>query len=137
MYFEQYTYIFAVQHRYRSNNHPICIDMLVRVHNCVCVKWSFFSQAGLEGIGKNPKSRFFLLGLRSPWGQVLSLKTFCRIRVLFLKISCANFQLTKFVSSLKDVSGNLFSAFWHLVVMFGQNEWFQAYFQNSIFQSFF
>jgi hypothetical protein len=27
-------------------------------------KWSFFSQAGLEGSGKNPKSGFFLLGLK-------------------------------------------------------------------------
>ena len=28
------------------------------------IKWSFFSQAGLEGSGKNPKSGFFLLGLK-------------------------------------------------------------------------
>ena len=27
----------------------VYVDILVRVHNCVCVKWSFFSQAGLEG----------------------------------------------------------------------------------------
>ena len=60
MYFEQY--IFAVQHRYRSNNHPMCIDMLVRVRNCVCVKWSFFSQAGSEGSGKK-KFKIFPTGL--------------------------------------------------------------------------
>ena len=49
----------------------------------------------------------------TPWGQVLSKKTFCRIPVLFWKISCANFQLTKFVMSFKNVSGNLFSTCLH------------------------
>jgi hypothetical protein len=31
----------------------------------MCIKWPFFThQAGLEGSGKNPKSGFFLLGLK-------------------------------------------------------------------------
>ena len=62
----------------------------------------------------------------------MSLKTFCWISVVDEEISCANLQLTKFVSSFKNMSGNLFSTFWHLVVMFGQNDWFEAFFQNSV-----
>ena len=39
------------------------IDFDNRPHACIPLKWSFFSQARLEGSGKNPKSGFFLLGL--------------------------------------------------------------------------
>ena len=42
--------------------------------------------------------------------------------IKLITISCGNFQQTKFVSSFKNLFGNLFSTFWHLVVMIGQNE---------------
>ena len=60
----------------------------------------------------------------TPWGHVLSLKTFCRNPVLSWAIRYSVFQKVKFTSSFKFVCGTLFSTFWHLVVKFGHNWWF-------------
>ena len=53
----------------------------------------FFSQAGLEGSGKNPKSRFFLLGLK------YTLRT-CFESKKFLSKSCP--ELSNQVLSLSN-----------------------------------
>ena len=55
----------------------------------------------------------------TPWGHVLSLKTFCRNPVLSWAIRYSVFQPVKFSSSLEFVCGNPFSTFWHLMVNFG------------------
>ena len=39
-----------------------------------CFKWRILSQTGKIGSGKNTKFLFFLLGLNTPWGHVLSQK---------------------------------------------------------------
>ena len=60
----------------------------------------------------------------TPWGQILSLKSFCRNPVLSWAIRYSVFQPVKFCNSFKSVCGNLFSTFWHLMVRFGYNKWF-------------
>ena len=34
----------------------ISIDVSMKIHQFVCIKWSFFIEAGLDGSGKNKKS---------------------------------------------------------------------------------
>ena len=55
----------------------------------------------------------------TPWGHVLSLKTFCRNPVLSWAIRYSVFQKVKSTSSLEFVCDDLFSTFWHLMVKFG------------------
>ena len=55
----------------------------------------------------------------TPWGHVLSLKTFCRNPALSWAIRYSVFQNVKFTSSFEFVCGNPFSTFWHLMVKFG------------------
>ena len=55
----------------------------------------------------------------TPWGHVLSLKTFCRNPTLSWAIRYSVFQKVKFTSSFEFVCGNPFSTFWHLMVKFG------------------
>ena len=69
----------------------------------------------------------------TPWGHVLSLKTFCRNPVLIWTIRYSVFQPVKFGNSFKSVCGNLFSTFWHLMVKFGYIKWFYGHFQNRLF----
>ena len=66
----------------------------------------------------------------TPWGHVLSLKTFCRNPVLSWAIRYSVFQPVKFASSFEFVCGTLFSFFWHLVVKFEYNKWFSSNFQH-------
>ena len=49
----------------------------------------------------------------TPWGHVLSLKTFCRNPALSWAIKYSVFQKVKFTSSFEFVCGNPFSTFWH------------------------
>ena len=60
----------------------------------------------------------------TPWGHVLSLKTFCRNPALSWAIRYSVFQPVKFTSSFEFVCGTLFSTFWHLMVKFGYIKWF-------------
>ena len=55
----------------------------------------------------------------TPWGHVLSLKTFCRNPALSWAIRYSVFQKVNFTSSFEFVCGNPFSTFWHLMVKFG------------------
>ena len=55
----------------------------------------------------------------TPWGHVLSLKTFYWNPALSWAISYSVFQQVKFTSSFKFVCGNPFSIFWYLMVKFG------------------
>ena len=74
-------------------------------------KWSFFSQAGLEGSGKNPKSGFFYWAWITPWGHVLSLKTFRQIPALSWAIRYSVFQPAKFASTLQKLLATFFQIF--------------------------
>ena len=60
----------------------------------------------------------------TPWGHVLSLKSFCQNPALSWAIRYSVFQPVKFASSFKFVCGTLFSTFWHLMVKFGYIKWF-------------
>ena len=55
----------------------------------------------------------------TPWGHVLSLKTFCWNPAQSWAIRYSVFQPVKFTSSFEFVCGTLFSTFWHLMVKFG------------------
>ena len=57
----------------------------------------------------------------TPWGHVLSLKTFCPNPALSWAIRYSVFQMVKFTSSLSSSGHTFFSSFWHLVVKFGYN----------------
>ena len=69
----------------------------------------------------------------TPWGHVLSLKTFCWNPVLSWAIRYSVFQKVKFTSSFKFVCRTIFSTFWHLVVKFGYNNWFLSNKKSGFF----
>ena len=71
---------------------------------------------------KNPD--FSCWAWSTPWGLVLSLKSFCRNPVLSWAIRYSVFQPVKFSSSFEFICGTIFSSFWQLVVLFGYNKWF-------------
>ena len=71
---------------------------------------------------KNPD--FSCWAWSTPWGHVLSLKSFCWNPVLSWAIRYSVFQPVKFSSSFEFVCRTIFSTFWHLVVKFGYNKWF-------------
>ena len=80
-------------------------------------------QAGVEVVEiKNPD--FSCWAWSTPWGHVLSLKSFCWNPVLSWAIRYSVFQPVKFSSSFEFVCCTIFSTFWHLVVKFGYNKWF-------------
>ena len=60
----------------------------------------------------------------TPWGRVLSLKSFCWNPLLSWAIRYSVFQPVKFRSSFEFICHTIFSTFWHLVVKFGCNKWF-------------
>ena len=80
---------------------------------------------------KNPDFSYWAWS--TPWGHVLSLKSFCWNPVLSWAIRYSVFQLVKFTSSFKFVCRTIFSTFWHLVVKFGYNNWFLSNKKSSIF----
>ena len=80
---------------------------------------------------KNPD--FSCWAWSTPWGHVLSLKSFCWNPVLSWAIRYSVFQLVKFTSSFKFICRTIFSTFWHLVVKFGYNNWFLSNKKNSFF----
>ena len=72
--------------------------------------------------GKVVKIKFLVFSFwasSTPWGYVLSLKTFCRNPALSWAIRYSVFQKVKFTGSLEFLCGNPFSIFWHLMVKFG------------------
>ena len=79
---------------------------------------------------KIKNSDFSYWAWSTPWGHVLSLKTFCRNPVLSLAIRYSVFQPVKFSNSLEFVCSTMFSIFWHLVVKFG----FLSHFKSSVFR---
>ena len=82
-------------------------------------KWRILSRTSLEESGKNEKKNFSYWASSTPWGHVLSLKTFSRNPVLSWAIRYSVFQKVKSTTSLEFVCGNPFSTFWHLMVKFG------------------
>ena len=66
---------------------------------------------------KNPY--FSCWAWSTPWGHVLSLKSFCRNPVLSWAIRYSVFRKVKSTSSLEFVCDDPFSTFWHLMVKFG------------------
>ena len=90
------------------------------------VKWRILSQTSTEESDKNKKKKYFSYWAAStPWGHVLSLKTFCRNPVLSWAIRHSVFQPVKFSTSFKfNFNGNPFSTFWNLLVKFGYIKWF-------------
>ena len=70
-------------------------------------------QAWIEVVKiKNPDFSYWAWS--TPWGHVLSLKSFCWNSVLSWAITYSVLQLVKFVSSYKLVCHAFFSTFWHL-----------------------
>ena len=59
-------------------------------------KWRILSRTGKIGSGKNTKYFFSYWAWSTPWGHVLSLKTFCQIPALSWAISNSVFQPVKF-----------------------------------------
>ena len=88
------------------------------------IKWRVFSQPSKIGPGKNDKSLFFLLGLKITLKICCESKNFCQIPVLRWEIRYSVFQKLKFTSRLQKWADNFNSNYWHLVVKFGQKEWF-------------
>ena len=80
---------------------------------------------------KNPDFSYWAWS--TPWGHVLSLKSFCWNPVLSWAIRYSVFQLVKFTSSFKFVCRTIFSTFWHLVVKFGYNNWFLSNKKSGFF----
>ena len=80
---------------------------------------------------KNPD--FSCWAWSTPWGLVLSLKSFCRNPVLSWAIRYSVFQPVKFSSSFEFVCRTIFSTFWHLVVKFGYNKWFLSNKKSGVF----
>ena len=81
---------------------------------------------------KNPD--FSCWAWSTPWGLVLSLKSFCWNPVLSWAIRYSVFQLVKFTSSFKFVCRTIFSRFWHLALKFGYNNWFLSNKISRVFQ---
>ena len=80
---------------------------------------------------KNPD--FSCWAWSTPWGHVLSLKSFCWNPILSWAIRYSVFQLVKFTSSFEFVCRTIFSTFWHLVVKFGYNNWFLSNKKSGFF----
>ena len=91
-------------------------------------KW-FVTPLQLSGHFSVRQVKLEVVKIRNPdcsycaWEHVLSLNFFCWFPVLGWEFSYANFQRTKFVISFKNMSDNLFSTCWYLLVKFGQNKW--------------
>ena len=78
---------------------------------CSLLKWSFFIEAGLDGSGKNKKSDFSYWAWSTPWGHVLSLKSFCWNPVLSWAIRYSVFQRVKFGNSSSSSATQFFQLF--------------------------
>ena len=94
--------------------------------------FGILQQAWMEVVKiRNPDFSYWAWS--TPWGHVLSLKSFCWNPVLSWAIRYSVFQLVKFTSSFKFVCRTIFSTFWHLVVKFGYNKWFLSNKKSSVF----
>ena len=71
-------------------------------------KWRILSRPGKIGSGKNPKYFFSYWAWSTPWGHVLSLKTFRQIPALSWAIRYSVFQPVKFVSTLQKLLATFF-----------------------------
>ena len=79
----------------------------------------FWVRPAQRKVVKIKKKYFSYWASSTPWGHVLSLKTFYRNPALSWAIRYSVFQKVKFTSSLEFVCGNPFSTFWHLMVKSG------------------
>ena len=132
----------AYRNRYNVNDHghkkeTIDLDDISRVSNIAfLLDWAQMSDLDLGLSGHVPEIQaevevvkiknpdFSCWAWSTPWGHVLSLKSFCRNPVLSWAIRYSVFQPVKFSSSFEFVCRTIFSTFWHLVVKFGYNKWF-------------
>ena len=87
----------------------------------------FWAGPAQSKVVKMKKKNFTYWASSSPWGHVLSLKTFCRNPVLSWAIRYSVFQKVKSTSSLEFVCDDPFSTFWHLMVKFGYNNNLQIF----------
>ena len=83
----------------------ICMQL---VECRLCLKWRILSRTGKIGSGKNTKYFFYYWAWSTPWGHVLSLKTFRQIPALSWAISNSVFQPVKFTSTLQKLLATFF-----------------------------
>ena len=77
----------------------------------------FWARQAQREVVKIKNLDFSYWAWRTPWGHVLSLKTFCRNPALSWAIRYSVFQLVKFTSNFEFVCGTLFSTFWRNPVL--------------------
>ena len=101
----------------------------VTIHRCAQIdiddlSGEFWARQAKLDLVKIQKFHFSCWAWSTPWGHVVSLKTFHQIPVLSWAIRYSVFQKVKFTSSLQKWAGNVNFNFRHQVVKFGHNEWF-------------
>ena len=94
------------------------------LQNTIYLSSEFWARQAQRKVSKLIFLYFSYWAWSTPWGHVLSLKSFCQNSALTWAIRYSVFQLVKFASSFKFVCRTIFSTFWHLVVKFGYNKWF-------------
>ena len=76
------------------------------------LKWRILSWTGKIGSGKNTKYVFSYWPWSTPWGHVLSLKTFHQIPALSWAIRYSVFQPVKFTNTLQKLLATFFQIFY-------------------------
>ena len=109
--------VLSFNHAYFSVSNWVCWRVLKVILNKIdilstySIKWRIFSRTGKIGSGKNTKYFFFYWAWSTPWGHVLSLKTFCQIPAMRWAISNSVFQPVKFTSTLQKLLATFFQIF--------------------------
>jgi hypothetical protein len=94
------------------------VSILCFLHS-ITLSGGFWARPAQSKVVKVKSFDFSYWAWSTPWGHVLSLKTFCQNLVLSWAIRYSVFQPVKFSSSLEFMCGNPFSTFCHLMVNFG------------------
>ena len=89
------SYARALSRKHFKNELECWLHLKRHTLHCA-VKWRNLSQTGKIGSGKNPKYFFSYWAWSTPWGHVLSLKTFRQNPALSWAISNSVFQPVKF-----------------------------------------
>ena len=104
---------------YHTISYSYCFATWSKHHQNVGLSGGFWVRPAQSKVVKIFFFYFSYWASSTPWGHVLSLKTFCRNPALSWAIRYSVFQIVKFTSSFEFVCGNPFSTFWHLMVKFG------------------
>ena len=102
----------------------VIIFKIYKLYSLVPLSEGFWAGPAMSKVVKIYFFDFSYWASSTPWGHVLSLKTFCWNPALSWAIRYSVFQKVKFTSNFEFVCGNLFSTFWHLMVKFGYIRWF-------------